>query len=54
MIGTLERWVPVTAEAVRQCRLDGAHLSANALAVIKRMLAGETFTQPESGMTKRE
>jgi thymidylate synthase (FAD) len=54
MIETLERWVPMTAEAFRQYRLGGANLSASALAVVKRMLAGESVTQPESGMTKRE
>lgn len=54
MIDTLERWVPVTAEAFRQYRLGGAHLSANGLAVVKRMIVGETVSQAESGMTKRE
>ena len=54
MIGTLERWVPMTAEAFRQYRLGGAHLSANALFAVKRMLAGERVTHAESGMTKRE
>jgi len=54
MIETLERWVPMTAEAFRQYRLGGAHLSASALAVVKRLLAGESVSQPESGMTKRE
>ncbi len=54
MIDTLERWVPITAEAFRQYRLGGAHLSANGLAVVKRMIAGESVSQAESGMTKRE
>jgi len=54
MRDTLERWVPITAEAFRQYRLGGAHLSANAIAVVKRMIAGETVSQPQSGMTKRE
>ena len=54
MIETLERWVPMTAEAFRQYRLGGVHLSASALAAVKRMLSGESVTQAESGMTKRE
>jgi thymidylate synthase (FAD) len=54
MIGTLERWVPMTAEAFRQYRLGGAHLSARGLAVVKRLIAGEKVTQEESGMSKRE
>ena len=41
MIGTLERWVPLTADAFRQYRMGGAHLSAAALEVVKRLLAGE-------------
>jgi thymidylate synthase (FAD) len=54
MIDTVERWVPMTAEAFRQYRLGGAQLSARGLAVIKRLIAGETVTQEESGMSKRE
>jgi thymidylate synthase (FAD) len=54
MIGTLERWVPMTAEAFRQYRLGGAHLSERGLAAVKRLIAGERVTQEESGMSKRE
>jgi thymidylate synthase (FAD) len=54
MIGTLERWVPMTAEAFHQYRIGGAHLSANALTVVKKMLAGEPVDQAASGMSKRE
>jgi thymidylate synthase (FAD) len=54
MIGTVERWVPMTAEAFRQYRLGGAQLSERGLAVVRRLLAGETVTQEQSGMSKRE
>jgi thymidylate synthase (FAD) len=54
MIDTLERWVPLVAEAFRQYRIGGAQLSANALAVVKKMLAGENVVQASSGMSKRE
>jgi thymidylate synthase (FAD) len=54
MLDTLDRWVPLTAEAFRQYRLGGAHLSAKGLAVVKRMIAGESVTHAESGMSKRE
>ena len=54
MLETLERWVPLTAEAFRQYRLRGAQLSAKGLAVVKRMIAGESVTHAESGMSKRE
>ena len=54
MIATVEKWVPLTAEAFRQYRLGGAQLSARGLAVVKRLLAGEPVTQEESGMSRRE
>ncbi|HUC63912.1 MAG TPA: FAD-dependent thymidylate synthase [Stellaceae bacterium] len=54
MIGTVERWVPMTAEAFRQYRLGGAQLSERGLAVVRRLLGGETVPQEESGMSKRE
>ena len=54
MIATVEKWVPMTAEAFRQYRLGGAHLSERGLGVVRRLLAGETVTQAESGMSKRE
>ena len=54
MIGTVERWVPMTAEAFHQYRLGGVQLSARGLDVVKRLIAGEAVTQQASGMTKRE
>jgi thymidylate synthase (FAD) len=54
MIGMLERWVPITADAFRQHRLGGAQLSASALELVKRLIKGETVTQAESGLGRRE
>ena len=54
MMETLDRWVPMTAEAFRQHRVGGAQLSASGLAVVKRLVTGETVTQEGSGMSKRE
>ena len=54
MLETLERWVPLTAEAFRQYRLGGAHLSAKGLEVVKRLIAGDPVSQAESGLSKRE
>ncbi len=54
MIGTVERWVPVTAGAFRQYRRGGTRLSAGGLEVVKRLIAGEPVAQAESGLTKRE
>jgi thymidylate synthase (FAD) len=46
--------VPLTAEAFRQYRLGGAQLSANGLAVVKQLIAGDNVTQVDSGLSKRE
>ncbi|EWY41446.1 FAD-dependent thymidylate synthase [Skermanella stibiiresistens SB22] len=54
MIDIMNRWVPSTAEAFREYRLGAASLSATGLAIVRRMLAGETVTQPDSGLSKRE
>jgi thymidylate synthase (FAD) len=54
MIDILQRWVPQTAEAFREYRLGGTHLSLTGLAIVKRMLAGETVVQQDSGLSKRE
>ena len=47
-------WVPVAYGAFEDYRMGGTTLSAKAMAVLKRRLAGETVTQEESGMSKGE
>ena len=54
MLETVRRWVPITHAAFVDRRLGGAQLSAKALSVVRRMLAGETPTQEGSGLSKRE
>jgi thymidylate synthase (FAD) len=54
MMETVERWVPLAAEAFAQYRMGGAHLSAKGLEVVKRLIAGEDIGQEESGLSKRE
>jgi len=54
MIGTLDAWTPLAAEAFREYRLGGAQLSATGLDVVRRMLAGEQVEQSGSGLSKRE
>ena len=54
MLETVERWVPITCQAFRDYRLGGHHLSAQALAVVRRMLAGETVDAGDSGLSPRE
>lgn len=47
-------WVPLAFRAFEDYRLGGEVLSAKAVAVLKRRLAGETVGQEESGMSKGE
>ena len=47
-------WVPLAYRAFEDYRLGGATLSAKAIAVLKRRLAGEMVTQESSGMSKGE
>lgn len=54
MLETVRRWVPISHAAFVDHRLGAAQLSAKALAVVRRMLAGETPVQEASGLSKRE
>ncbi len=54
MLDILRRWVPHTFEAFMDYQMGGANLSAAGLDLVKRMIAGEAVTQPESGLSKRE
>jgi thymidylate synthase (FAD) len=54
MLGTVEAWVPVACQAFRDYRLGAATLSAQMLAAVRRMLAGEPVDQPNSGLNRRE
>lgn len=54
MMDVLKRWVPATYEAFVNHRLGGVHLSAAALALVKRLLAGEAVAQADSGLGARE
>ena len=54
LLGVLRRWVPLTCEAFVDYRLEGVELSAKALAVVRRMLRGETVAQEGSGLSARE
>lgn len=54
-IGELTKaWVPMAYAAFEDYRLNAATLSGPALAVVKRMLAGEILTQADSGVSAGE
>jgi thymidylate synthase (FAD) len=54
LLETVRRWVPLVSEAFETYAVGGAKLSGRGLAVVKRMLAGETVEQEGSGLSKRE
>jgi thymidylate synthase (FAD) len=47
-------WVPFAYKAFEDYRLGAVTMSAQMVACLKRMLAGETVTKENSGMTARE
>lgn len=54
MLETVRRWVPLAAQAFLDYRLGAVTVSANGLAVIRRLLKGETVTAPTSNLSPRE
>jgi len=50
----VRKWVPITAQAFDDYHKGGVHLSAAGLEVVRRKLAGEEVSQPQSGLSKRE
>lgn len=54
MMGAVEAWVPIAAGAFRDYRLGAVTFSAQMLAIVRRMVAGEQVAQEGSGLSKRE
>jgi thymidylate synthase (FAD) len=54
MLRCVEAWVPVACQAFRDYRLGAVTLSAQMLAAVQRMLAGEVVDQANSGLNRRE
>jgi thymidylate synthase (FAD) len=54
ILDTVKAWVPAAHQAFLDYRLGAATFSAPMLAVLRRMLNGETPEQAESGLSKRE
>lgn len=54
MLSIMHQWVPITAEAFLEHRMQGASLSRTALVAVKRMIAGEVVTGVSSGLSPRE
>jgi len=54
ILDIVKDWVPAAYAAFQDYRLGAVTLSAQMLAVLRRMLAGETVAQEGSGLSKRE
>jgi thymidylate synthase (FAD) len=54
ILDLMRRWVPLTYEAFLEYDLRSTHLSATALAVVRKLTRGEHVDLETSGMTKRE
>lgn len=54
MIELVKRWVPLAAGAFEDYRLGSFTLSAKMIEVLRRRLAGEAVSQPDSGLSARE
>jgi thymidylate synthase (FAD) len=54
ILDTVRAWVPAAYAAFQDYRLGAVTLSAPMLSVLRRRLAGEIVSQPESGLSKRE
>jgi thymidylate synthase (FAD) len=54
MLQSVEAWVPLACGAFRDYRLGAVTLSAQMLAAVQRMLAGEAVDHGNSGLNRRE
>ena len=54
MLESVKAWVPATYAAFCDFRLGAVTFSAPMLALVQRMITGETVEQPGSGLSKRE
>jgi thymidylate synthase (FAD) len=54
MLESVKAWVPATYAAFTDFRLGAVTFSAPMLALVRRMIAGETVEQAGSGLSKRE
>jgi thymidylate synthase (FAD) len=54
MLRTVQAWVPLCCEAFEDYRMGAVTFSAQMLAVVRRLLAGEAVEQAASGLSKRE
>lgn len=54
MMDVMAAWVPLAHAAFLEYRMGAVQLSATGVKAVRRMIAGETVSQEDSGLTKRE
>lgn len=54
LFDVVRKWVPLTAGAFSDYRVDAVALSGKAKEIVRRRLAGESLEQPDSGLSRRE
>jgi len=54
MLDTVKKWVPITHSAFLDYRVGAVHVSEKGKKVIQQMVKGETTSQENSGLSKRE
>ena len=54
LLDVVRRWTPLTCAAFEDYRLNAAELSGKALAVLRRILAGQDVSHADSGLSARE
>ena len=50
----VSRWMPITAEAFADYRTEAAQLSRGAMEVVRRLIRGESVSEENSGLSRRE
>ncbi|TAY99665.1 FAD-dependent thymidylate synthase [Rhizobium leguminosarum] len=54
MLDIMAAWVPLAHAAFLEHRMDAVQLSGSAVKLVRRLIAGETVTQDDSGLNPRE
>ncbi|BCH58716.1 flavin-dependent thymidylate synthase [Agrobacterium vitis] len=54
MLEIMQAWVPIAHSAFKEYRMEAVQLSGTAVKAVRRMIAGDTVNQENSGLSARE
>lgn len=54
MLEVLKKWTPYTYDAFMKYHFNGVHVSQQGIEIIRRLIAGESLDQMDTGMSPRE